>query len=330
MTKPKVYVTRLLPGGALDRLREECEVDLNTEDRAPSKEEMIEHVRGKDGLLCLLTDKVDSEVMDAAGPNLKVISNYAVGFDNIDVEAATERGIVVTNTPGVLTETTADLAWALLMAVARRIVEADKFTRAGKFKGWSPTLLLGTDVYGKTLGIIGFGRIGRAVARRAKGFDMRVLYYDVERAPEEVERELNAQYVDLETLLKESDYISIHTPLTPETRHMIGERELRMMKPTAYLINTARGPIVDEAALVRALKEGWIKGAALDVFENEPELTPGLAELDNVVLAPHIGSASTETRSKMADMAVDNLLSVLRGERPENIVNPEVWERRRT
>ena len=330
MTKPKVYVTRLLPGEALDRLREECEVDLNTEDRAPSKEEIIEHVRGKDGLLCLLTDKVDSEVMDAAGPNLKVISNYAVGFDNIDVEAATERGIVVTNTPGVLTETTADLAWALLMAVARRIVEADKFTRAGKFKGWSPTLLLGTDVYGKTLGIIGFGRIGRAVARRAKGFDMRVLYYDVERAPEEVERELNAQYVDLETLLKESDYISIHTPLTPETRHMIGERELRMMKPTAYLINTARGPIVDEAALVRALKEGWIKGAALDVFENEPELTPGLAELDNVVLAPHIGSASTETRSKMADMAVDNLLSVLRGERPENIVNPEVWERRRT
>jgi len=191
-------------------------------------------------------------------------------------------------------------------------------------------LLLGSDVYGKTLGIIGFGRIGRAVARRAKGFEMRVLYYDIERAPEEVERELNAQYVDLEALLKEADYISIHAPLTPETHHMIGERELKMMKPTAYLINTARGPIVDERALVRALKEGWIAGAALDVYENEPELTPGLAELPNVVLAPHIGSASAETRTKMAEMAVSNLLSVLKGERPENIVNPEVWGRRRT
>lgn len=329
MAKPKVYVTRLLPGEALSRLEGECEVEVNPEERAPTKEEIIEHVRDKDGLLCLLTDKVDSEVMDSA-PNLKVISNYAVGFDNIDVKAATERGIVVTNTPGVLTETTADLAWALLMAVARRIVEADKFTREGKFKGWSPTLLLGSDVYGKTLGIIGFGRIGRAVARRAKGFEMRVLYYDIERAPEEVERELNAQYVDLEALLKEADYISIHAPLTPETHHMIGERELKMMKPTAYLINTARGPIVDERALVRALKEGWIAGAALDVYENEPELTPGLAELPNVVLAPHIGSASAETRTKMAEMAVSNLLSVLKGERPENIVNPEVWGRRRT
>ncbi|HIE09303.1 MAG TPA: D-glycerate dehydrogenase [Armatimonadetes bacterium] len=329
MAKPKVYVTRLLPGEALSRLEGECEVEVNPEERAPTKEEIIEHVRDKDGLLCLLTDKVDSEVMDSA-PNLKVISNYAVGFDNIDVKAATERGIVVTNTPGVLTETTADLAWALLMAVARRIVEADKFTREGKFKGWSPTLLLGSDVYGKTLGIIGFGRIGRAVAKRAKGFEMRVLYYDIERAPEEVERELNAQYVDLEALLKEADYISIHAPLTPETHHMIGERELKMMKPTAYLINTARGPIVDERALVRALKEGWIAGAALDVYENEPELTPGLAELPNVVLAPHIGSASAETRTKMAEMAVSNLLSVLKGERPENIVNPEVWGRRRT
>lgn len=329
MARPKVYVTRLLPGGALERLREECEVDLNSEDRVPLKEEIVKHIREKEGLLCLLTDRIDAEVMGAA-PKLKAISNYAVGFDNIDVQAATERGIVVTNTPGVLTETTADLAWALLMAVARRIVEGDKFTREGKFKGWSPTLLLGTDVYGKTLGIIGLGRIGRAVARRAKGFEMRILYYDLVRAPEEVERELGAKFVDLDTLLKESDYVSIHTPLTSETRCMMGEKELKMMKPTAYLINTARGPIVDEEALVGALKEGWIKGAALDVYEKEPELTTGLAELDNVVLAPHIGSASVETRSKMADMAVDNLLSVLRGQRPENIVNPEVWERRRT
>src|SRR5690606_4745829 len=264
------------------------------QDRLPTKEEVIEGVRGKDALLCLLTEEITAEVMDAA-PNLKVISNYAVGYNNIDVEAATARGIVVTNTPGVLTETTADFAWALLMAVARRVVEADRFTRAGKFQGWGPLLLLGSDVYGKCLGVIGMGRIGQAIARRARGFDMRVLYYNRRRVDPAIENELQATYASLDELLQEADYVVLTVPLTPETHHLIGPRELAMMKPTAYLINPARGPVVDEKALVEALKSRTIAGAALDVFEEEPKLTPGLTELDNVVLAPHIASATTET-----------------------------------
>ncbi|RKY00395.1 D-glycerate dehydrogenase [Candidatus Poribacteria bacterium] len=327
MSRKKVFITRMLPQPAIDMLKERFDVDIYEEDRAIPREVLLERVKGIDALLPLLTDKIDAEVMEAAGPNLKIIANYAVGYDNIDVEEATKRGIVVTNTPGVLTETTADLAWALLMAIARRIVEADKFTRAGKFKGWGPMMFLGSDVYGKTLGIVGAGRIGTAVAMRSKGFNMKVLYTDVRRN-ETLEKELGARKVELDELLRESDFISLHVPLTPETHHLIGERELKMMKKTAYLINTSRGPVIDEKALVEALKNGEIAGAALDVFENEPELTPGLAELDNVVLTPHIGSASVETRTRMATLAAENIIAYFEGKRPPTVVNPEVLEGR--
>lgn len=324
MSLGRVYVTRPIPEAGLALLRQECEVTVfPEEDRIPSREELIEGVRGKDALLCLLTDEITAEVMDAA-PNLKVISNYAVGYNNIDVAAATARGIVVTNTPGVLTETTADFAWALLMAVARRVVEADRYTRAGKFRGWGPLLFLGSDVYGKRLGIVGMGRIGQAIARRALGFDMEVLYHNRRPVDPAVEKQLRAKYVSLDELLSQSDYVVLTVPLTPETRHLIGARELSLMKPTAYLINPARGPVVDEKALVEALKNRVIAGAALDVYEEEPKLTPGLAELDNVVLAPHIASATIETRTKMAIMAAENILAVLRNQRPKYVVNPEV------
>lgn len=326
----EVFVTRPIPDPGVPLLREACHVTLRESNRIPTKEELIEGVRNKDAVLCLLTDKFDREVIDAAGDRLKIISNYAVGYDNIDVAYATEKGIIVTNTPGVLTETTADLAWALLMCAARRLVEADRFTRAGKYHGWDPMLLLGYDVHDRTLGIIGFGRIGRAVARRAKGFNMRVIYYDAFRAPEELEKELGVEFQPLETLLETADFVTIHTPLTEETYHLIDENALRRMKKTAILVNTARGPIIDETALVRALREGWIAYAALDVFEHEPELTPGLAELDNVVLAPHIGSASHTTRAKMAELAARNILAVIQGQKPPHFVNPEVWDRRRT
>ena len=319
----KVFVTRRIPQVGLDLLQKECEVKVNPHERVLTRQELIDGVKEADGLLCLLTDTIDKEVMDA-NPKLKIISNYAVGYNNIDVEEATRRGIMVTNTPGVLTDTTADLTWAILMCVARRIVEADRFTRQGKFKQWSPMLFLGSDVHHSTLGIVGFGRIGRAVARRARGFEMKVLYTDVRRAPEKVEKELEAKFVFLDELLSSSDFVSLHAPLLSTTYHLIGEKELRRMKKTAFLINAARGPLVDEKALVRALKEGWIAGAALDVYENEPELTPGLAELDNVVLVPHIGSASTATREKMATMAATNLLAGLKGEVPPNLVNREV------
>jgi len=318
----KIFITRRLPEEGLQLLKE-YELEIYEGDAPPSKEEIIEGVKDKDALICLLTDKIDAEVMDSA-PNLKIIANYAVGIDNIDVKEATKRGILVTNTPGVLTETVADLAWALLMAVARRIVEGDKFMREGKFKGWAPLLMLGSDIYGKTIGIIGAGRIGSAVARRAKGFNMRILYYSRKRN-EKLEEECNAEYVDLETLLKEADFVSLHTPLTEETYHMIGEKELKIMKPTAYLINTGRGKCVDEEALVKALKEGWIRGAALDVFENEPAIHPELKKLDNVVLTPHIGSASYETRSKMAVMVAENVIAALEGKLPPNCVNPEAY-----
>ncbi|HID55069.1 TPA: D-glycerate dehydrogenase [Candidatus Poribacteria bacterium] len=323
--KKKVYVTRKLPQPAIDMLEERFEVEIYPEDRAIPREVLMEKVRGIDALLPLLTDKVDAEVMDSAGGSLKIIANYAVGYDNIDVEAATKRKIAVTNTPGVLTETTADMAWALMFAVARRVVEADKFTRAGKFKGWGPMMFLGGDVYGKTLGVVGVGRIGSAVAKRAKGFNMKVLYTDVRRN-EEIEREVGAKKVELDELLRESDFVTLHVPLMPSTRHLIGERELKLMKKTAYLINTSRGPVVDEKALVEALKEGDIAGAGLDVYEDEPDLAPGLADLDNVVLTPHIASASVETRTRMATLAAENIIAFFEGKRPPTIVNPEVLE----
>ena len=323
----KVYITRRIPEPGIEMIRKEHDVEVNPYDRVLTREELLQAVKGRDGIHCLLTDKIDAEVFDAAGPQLKVVSNYAVGYDNIDVDEATKRGIVVTNTPGVLTETTADLAWALIMSVARRIVEADKFTRAGKYDGWAPMLFLGQDIYGKTLGIIGMGRIGQAVARRAKGFNMKVLYNDIRRIPEELEKELNATFASMDEVIENSDFISLHTYLSPETYHLINEEKLKRMKKTAYLINTSRGPVIDEAALVKALKEGWIAGAGLDVYEFEPKLVPGLAECENAVLLPHIASASVETRTKMATMAAENLLAVLAGRMPPNPVNPEVMKK---
>jgi len=323
--RAKVFVTRRLFDEAISLIEEYADVEVYESEEEPAPYDLIlEKVRDIDGLLCLLTDKIDARIIEA-GERLKVISNYAVGYDNIDVEAATRRGIYVTNTPGVLTETTADLAWAILMAIARRVVEADKYVRAGRWiHAWGPKMMLGSDVHGKTLGIIGLGRIGSAVARRAKGFNMRILYYDVVRR-EELERELGLEYKPLEELLKEADYVTLHVPLTRETHHLIGERELNLMKPTAYLINTSRGAVIDQKALYKALKERRIAGAALDVFEKEPiDPDDPLLELDNVVLTPHIGSASVETRKKMAMMAAENLVSVLKGVEPPNLVNPEV------
>ena len=321
--KPKVLITRKIPEEGIKIIMEHCVTEVSELDGVLPREVLLEKVKGKDGILCLLTDTIDREVMEAVGPNLKVIANYAVGFDNIDVEEATRRGIMVTNTPGVLTETTADLTWALMMSIARRIVEGDKFVRAGKFRGWEPMLLLGTDVYGSTLGIIGFGRIGQAMARRASGFNMKVIYFDMQRAPSQIENELKAFFRTLPELLREADFVTIHVPLTSETHHLIGEQELKMMKKEAYLINSARGPIVDEKALAQALKENWIRGAALDVFEREPEVEPELLELDNVVLTPHLGSASYATRTKMAIMAANNLVRALKREVPPNLVNRE-------
>ena len=325
MSKPKVYVTRELPGRSLEMIREYFDVEVWPEYGPPSKEEIIKKAANIDALATLLSDKIDAEVFDAA-PKLKIVAQMAVGFDNIDVKEATKRGIYVTNTPGVLTETTADFAWALLMAVARRVVEADKHVRTGKWKvSWHPSMLLGRDVYGATLGIIGAGRIGAAVARRAKGFNMKILYYDVVPMPPEIEKELGAKRVDLETVFKESDFVSIHVPLTKETYHMVNEERLKLMKKTAFIINNARGPVVDEKALYKALKEGWIAGAALDVFEQEPTSVDNpLLKLENVVVAPHISSASHETRSKMAEMVAENLVAFFQGKVPPNLVNPEV------
>lgn len=325
MAKPKVYVTRELPERGMKIIKEYFEAEVWPEYGPPPKETIIEKARDVDALVTLLSDKIDAEVFDAA-PKLKIVAQMAVGFDNIDVGEATKRGIYVTNTPGVLTETTADFAWALLMAVARRVVEADRYVRTGQWKvGWHPSMLLGRDVYGATLGIVGAGRIGTAVARRAKGFNMKILYYDVIPMPPEIEKELEAKRVDLDTLFKESDFVSIHVPLIKETYHLVNEKKLRLMKKTAYLINNSRGSVVDEKALYKALKEGWIAGAALDVFEQEPTpMDNPLLKLDNVVVAPHISSASHETRSRMAEMAAENLVAFFEGKQPPNLVNPDV------
>lgn len=321
--KFKVFITRVLPLLATEQAEQACQVILNQEDRGLTKDELKAWVSEADGVISIVADVIDDDVM-ATAPKLKVISNVAVGYNNIDVDSATRRGILVTNTPGVLTETTADFTWTLLMAAARRVVEGDRYVRAGRFTEWKLTMLLGDDIYGKTLGILGLGRIGKAVARRAQGFEMRILYYDVVR-DQAAERELGVVHATKEEILREADFLTLHVQLLPETRHYIGERELRMMKPTAYLINASRGPVVHEAALVRALSEKWIAGAGLDVYEEEPKIHPGLMELENVVLAPHIGSASHETRLKMATMAVENCLSALSGKRPPNLVNPEAW-----
>jgi len=321
--RPSILISRVLPKEAIARAQTRAEVDLHEADRPLERTELIARLKGRQGLVCLITDAIDAPLL-AACPDLKVVANVAVGFNNIDVAEATKRGVVVTNTPDVLTETTADFAWTLLMATARRVVEADRYVREGKFTQWEFMLLLGGDIHGKTLGIIGFGRIGRAMARRARGFDMRVLYQDAVAADPATEREFRATRTDTPTLLRESDFVTLHTPLLPETRHLINAQSLKTMKKTAYLINASRGPVVDEAALAQALKEEWIAGAGIDVFEREPEVHPALMGLPNVVLAPHIASASSDTRLKMANLAVDNCLAVLEGKTPPTPVNPEV------
>jgi glyoxylate reductase len=321
--KPSVFVSRRIPQEGLDILLAACDVDVNEGDAHLSQANLIDRVKGHEGLLCLLTDDIDDAILSAS-PQLKVVANVAVGYNNIDVQAATQRRIIVTNTPGVLDDTTADFAWCLLLASARRLAEAERYTRAGRYTGWGIMLLCGQDVFRKTIGICGLGRIGRGVAKRATGFEMRILYTDAQRAAADVERELGAQFVDKETLFREADFVTLHVPLLPETHHYVSRRELQLMKKTAHLINASRGPVVDEMVLVQALQERWIAGAGLDVYEHEPQIAPGLTELDNVVLAPHIASASVETRTKMAVMAATNLVEALQGRKPPNIVNPEV------
>ena len=325
--RPSMLISRSLPTDAVVRARARAEVDVNEADAPLPRNELIRRLQGRQGLVCMISEAVDEELL-AACPDLKVASNVAVGFNNIDVAAATRHGVVVTNTPDVLTETTADFAWTLLMAISRRVVEADRYVRDGKFDEWKNMLLLGGDIHGKTLGIVGFGRIGRAMARRAQGFGMRVFYQDAVAADPATERELRASRTDIATLLKESDFVTLHTPLLPETRHLINAQSLKTMKKTAYLINASRGPVVDEAALAQALKEGWIAGAGIDVFEDEPTVHPGLLGLPNAVLSPHIGSASWETRLRMANLAVDNCLAVLEGRTPPTPINAEALARR--
>ena len=322
MAKPKVYSTHQLFEPARNILDANCDMQYWTDSERPPRDEVLRHVKDKDGLICLLTEKVNEEFLRAA-PKLRIASNVAVGYDNIDVDACTKRGVVVTNTPGVLDETTADFAWTLLMAVARRVAEGEALARSGNWRGWNLDQLCGADVWGKTLGIVGFGRIGRSVARRASGFHMKIIYTDAVRASEEVEKSVNAEFCDMNSLLAESDFISLHVPLLPETRGMFNGPKFLRMKPTAFVINTSRGPVIDEAALVAALENKKIAGAALDVFENEPFLHPGLKRA-NVVLTPHIASASLETRTKMAVMAANNIVAMFNGQRPPNILNPDI------
>jgi len=326
MPKPKVYVTREMPERGLRIIKEKFDAEVWPDYAPPPKKTIIKKAANVDALATLLSDKIDAEVFDAA-PKLKIVAQMAVGFDNIDVVEATKRGIYVTNTPGVLTETTADFAWTLLMAVARRVAEADKYVRKGQWKvGWHPMMMQGRDIYGATLGIVGLGRIGCAIAMRAKGFNMKVLYYDVIRRPD-FEKRYDIVFTELDEIFKTADFITINTPYTKETHHLLDEKKLKSMKKTAYLINNARGPIVDEKALYKALKEGWIAGAGLDVFEEEPTpVTNPLLKLDNVVVAPHISSASYETRSKMAEMVAENLIAYFDGKTPPNLVNPEAMK----
>lgn len=318
--KPKVLVTSKLPAESINKLKKVAKVEVHMGKEDLTKVQLINSLQDKDGLVSLLVNEIDKEVLSKV-PNLKVISNYAVGFNNIDVKAATERKIIVTNTPDVLTEATADLTWALLLATARRIPESNQYVREGRFSGWKPELLLGRSIHSKTLGIIGMGRIGKAVAERAKGFNMKILYYKRNPLPTETEKELNATYVSLEELLNLSDFITLHAPLTSESYHLIDKKEFRSMRPEAYLINTSRGQLINESALVDALRNNDIAGAGIDVFEQEPFLAPGLSELNNVVLAPHIGSATVETRIEMADLAINNVIAVLTGLPPITPVN---------
>jgi glyoxylate reductase len=326
-TRPRVFVSRRIPDDGLELIHGACEGSVWPDELPPPRTELLRAVAGCDGILTLLTDRVDDELLDAAGPQLRVVSNYAVGFDNVDVPACTRRGIPVGNTPGVLTETTADLAFALLMAAARRVAEGDRYVRAGNWKTWGPMLLLGPDVHGATLGIVGFGRIGQALAQRAQGFGMSIIYHDVNRLPDSVTAPLGASYVELDELFARSDFVSLHVNLTPETRHLVNADRLRLMRPTGIVVNTSRGPVVDQAALFEALRDAVIAGAALDVTDPEPMAADDpLLTLENCLVVPHIASASRATRGKMAEMAAANLLAGVRGERLPTPVNPEVYE----
>jgi len=325
--RPRVFVTRVIPDAGLDRVREACDLDLWEDDMPPARDELLRRVAGVDGLLSLLTDRVDDELLDAAGPQLKVVSNFAVGFDNIDVPALTKRRLPAGNTPGVLTETTADLAFALLMAAARRIPESVDYVREGRWKTWGPMLLMGVDIHGATLGIVGFGRIGREMARRGRGFGMEILYHDVHPATADEEAELGARLVEMDELLRDSDFVSLHVNLTEETNHLIDADALRAMKPTAVLVNTSRGPVVDAGALETALRDGEIFAAGLDVTDPEPlPVDHPLVAMPNCVVVPHIASATRVTRDRMAEMAAANLLAGMRGERLPTPINPEVYE----
>jgi len=319
-----IYVTRAIPEQTIAALAESFDVEVNPDDRALSREELLERVRGRAGLVTLLTDQIDGAVLDAAGPQCRVVANFAVGTNNFDIAAASARKVALVNTPSVLDDATATHTLALMLAAARRIPESERYLRSGQWAGWKPMFFIGQDVDRRTLGIAGLGRIGRNVARKARGFDMRILYTDVRRS-EDFEREHGAEFVDKATLLAQSDFVTLHTPLTPETRHYIGAAELRQMKPTAILVNASRGPVIDEVALVEALRERRIFAAALDVFENEPALAPGLAELDNVVIVPHIASATLETRLRMGEIVVRNIKQVLSGGRGDCCINPEVF-----
>ena len=325
MARPKVFATHQLFDDARQILEAACDVEYWTNDERPPREEVLRRVKDKEGLVCLLTEKVNDELLRVAS-KLRIAANVAVGYDNIDVDTCTKRGVVATNTPGVLDETTADFAWTLMMAVARRLSEGEQLARSGNWKGWNLDQLCGTDIWGKTLGLVGFGRIGRAVARRALGFQMKVIYADAVRAPEDVEKSLNAERREMNALLAESDFISLHVPLMPETRGLFDAPKFYRMKPTAFLINTSRGQVVEEAALVAALEANKIAGAALDVFENEPFIHPGLKR-SNVVMAPHLASASLETRTKMAVMAANNVVALFNGQLPPNMLNPAVLKK---
>lgn len=324
--RPRVFVSRRIPEDGLNRILAAADADVWPDELPPPRDELLRRIEGVDGVLALLTDRVDAEFFDRAGPQLKVVSNYAVGFDNIVVPEATRRGVPVGNTPGVLTDTTADLAWALLMAAGRRVVEGDRYVHDDRWRTWGPLLLLGTDISGATLGIVGFGRIGQAMARRAAGFGMTVLYHDVQPLPDSVTGPLGATFTGLDELFERADFVTLHTNLTDETRHLVNEARLRRMKPTSVLVNTSRGPVVDQKALHRALSEGWIMAAGLDVTDPEPmPISEPLLTLPNCIVVPHIASASRATRAKMAEMAAANLLAGVRGERLPTPVNPEVY-----
>lgn len=324
--KQTVFISGKIPSLAYEMLSKEFDVTMHDDLRLLTKEEIINGVKNCDALLSLLSDNIDADVINSA-PKLKIIANYGAGFNNIALTAASARKIPVTNTPAVSTDATAELTWGLILAIARRIVEGDIVTRSGNFTGWAPLYYLGTEVTGKTLGIIGMGNIGRAVAKRAKGFDMRIIYYDKFRQSAEVEQALGIEYMPQEEVIKNADFLTLHTNYSPELHHMIGEKELAIMKPSAYLISAARGQMVDEAALLKALQNKSIRGAALDVYEFEPAITPGLEKLDNVILCPHLGNATIETRDAMAQIAAQNIIAVLNGGKPQSCVNPEIYSK---